>query len=253
MNSIALVTGSTSGIGRAVACRLAELHYNLIITGRRKDRLEDLALSLKNQYGIEVLALSFDVRKRSEVEEYLGQLPKEWRDIDVLVNNAGLAAGLEPIQEGDMDDWDAMIDTNVKGLLYVTRTISPYMIARRKGHIFNIGSIAGKEVYASGNVYCASKHAVDALSKGMRIDMLPYNIKVTQICPGAVSTEFSIVRFHGDQERADNVYRGMTPLYGEDIATCLVSVLQLPENICINDMVVMPMAQASSGHFHRQE
>lgn len=253
MSPIALITGATAGIGRAIATQLAQMNYNLILTGRRKERLEQIAEALKEEYHIEVLPLSFDVRNRSQVADFLGQIPQEWQAIDVLVNNAGLAAGLDPLQEGDIDDWEAMIDTNIKGLLFVTRTIAPWMVARKKGHIFNIGSIAGKEVYPNGNVYCATKHAVDALSKAMRIDMLPHHIKVTQICPGAVSTEFSIVRFHGDTQRAQNVYKGMTPLYGEDIATCVASVLNLPPNICINDMVVMPMAQASGTQFHREE
>lgn len=249
---IALVTGATSGIGKAIAFKLANMGYNLMITGRRADRLDEVKKQLEQQYNCDVLALNFDVRSLSEVEKSLGNLPDDWKAIDVLVNNAGLAAGLEPIQEGNIDDWERMIDTNVKGLLYVTRTIAPLLIKRGKGHIFNLGSIAGKEVYANGNVYCATKHAVDALTKAMRIDMLPFGIKVTQIAPGAVETEFSLVRFHDDAERAKHVYDGYTPLTGDDIAACLEAVLTLPENVCINDMVVMPKAQASSGHFHRK-
>lgn len=254
MKGIALITGATSGIGLAVAEKLARMDYHLIITGRREERLQQVAKKLKEIHPSgQVLPLCFDVRNREKVQEVISSLPEEWRDIDILVNNAGLAAGLEPIQEGDIDDWERMIDTNIKGLLYVTRTVAPLMIERKKGHIFNIGSIAGKEVYANGNVYCATKHAVDALSKAMRIDLLPHGIKVTQVCPGAVHTEFSLVRFHGDEQRAAGVYEGMTPLYGEDIAACIAAALSLPDNVCINDMVVMPTAQASSAHFFRQK
>ncbi len=254
MNKIALITGATSGIGLAVARKLASLGYDLIITGRRQPRLEQLQKELSQKYPqTRTLTLCFDVRNLEEVTQHLSHLSDDWKNIDVLINNAGLAAGLDPIHQGNIDDWERMIDTNIKGLLYVTRAVTPCMVERKRGHIFNIGSIAGKEVYANGNVYCATKHAVDALSKGMRIDLLPYGIKVTQICPGAVNTEFSVVRFHGDKERADNVYTGMTPLYGEDIADCIASVMALPENICINDMIVMPTAQASSGHFFREQ
>lgn len=250
MKPIALVTGATSGIGRATAIKLSEMGYRLIIAARREDRLNDLKALLSKT--TEVLSITLDVRDRKAVEESLGHLPEEWSAVEVLVNNAGLAAGLEPIQDGDPDDWDRMIDTNVKGLLYVTKAIAPGMCNRKKGHIFNLGSIAGKQVYANGNVYCASKHAVNALSQGMRIDMLPYGVKVTQICPGAVETEFSLVRFHGDQHKADNVYTGYEPLTGNDIADCIASALSLPQNICINDMVVMPKSQASSMYFYKQ-
>lgn len=249
MKPIALVTGATSGIGRATAIKLSEMGYRLIIAARRQDRLSELKDLLSKT--TDVLALTLDVRDRKAVEASLGRLPKEWDAVEVLVNNAGLAAGLEPIQDGDPDDWDRMIDTNVKGLLYVTKAIAPGMCQRKKGHIFNLGSIAGKQVYANGNVYCASKHAVNALSQGMRIDMLPYGVKVTQICPGAVETEFSLVRFHGDQQKADHVYTGYTPLTGEDIADCIASALSLPDNICINDMVVMPKSQANSMYFYK--
>ncbi|MFC4665402.1 SDR family NAD(P)-dependent oxidoreductase [Falsiporphyromonas endometrii] len=250
MKPIALVTGATSGIGRATAIKLSEMGYRLIIAARREDRLNDLKALLSKT--TEVLSITLDVRDRKAVEESLGHLPEEWAAVEVLVNNAGLAAGLEPIQDGDPDDWDRMIDTNVKGLLYVTKAIAPGMCSRKKGHIFNLGSIAGKQVYANGNVYCASKHAVNALSQGMRIDMLPYGVKVTQICPGAVETEFSLVRFHGDQHKADNVYTGYEPLTGNDIADCIASALSLPQNICINDMVVMPKSQANSMYFYKQ-
>ncbi len=249
---IALVTGATSGIGQATAQKLASMGYKLIITGRRAERLSAISSLLKG-LGAEVLTLCFDVRHQDEVERHLGNLPEEWRNVDVLINNAGLAAGLEPIQEGLTDDWERMIDTNIKGLLYVTRTIAPGMVKRKKGHIFNLGSIAGKEVYPNGNVYCATKHAVDALSQAMRIDMLPYGIKVTQICPGAVETEFSLVRFHDDKSRADAVYKGFTPLQGADIAECIAAALTMPAHLCINDMVVMPVAQANSRNFFKQD
>lgn len=250
MPKIALITGATSGIGRATAHKLGEKGMNLIITGRREDRL----LSLKNELeaeNVQVLVLCFDVRKKADVEKVLGELPEGWKKIDVLVNNAGLAAGLGAIQDGDMDDWERMIDTNVKGLLYVTRTVAPGMIERNSGHIINVGSIAGKEVYPNGNVYCATKHAVDALTKGMRMDMLPHSIKVSQICPGAVETEFSLVRFHGDKSRADKVYEGYESLVAADIADCIWFIVSRPPHVNINDMVVMPAAQASATIFHK--
>lgn len=252
MNKIALITGATSGIGRAVADIFAENKYNLIVTGRRSERLQELKAALERQHGISVLALCFDVRSNDEVVRNIESLPVEWRNIDVLVNNAGLAVGLNHIQDGVLDDWERMIDTNIKGLLYVTRAVSPLMIARNSGHIVNICSIAGKEVYENGNVYCATKHAVDALSKAMRIDMLGHNIKVTNVCPGAVETEFSIVRFKGDTQRAAGTYRGIEPLTGRDIAECIYFAVSLPEHVCINDMMIMPTAQADSRTFNRK-
>ena len=252
MNKIALITGATSGIGRAVADIFAENKYNLIVTGRRSERLQELKAALERQHGISVLALCFDVRDNDEVVRNIESLPVEWRNIDVLVNNAGLAVGLNHIQDGVLDDWERMIDTNIKGLLYVTRAVSPLMIARNSGHIVNICSIAGKEVYENGNVYCATKHAVDALSKAMRIDMLGHNIKVTNICPGAVETEFSIVRFKGDTQRAAGTYKGIEPLTGRDIAECIYFAVSLPEHVCINDMMIMPTAQADSRTFNRK-
>ena len=252
MNKIALITGATSGIGRAVADIFAENKYNLIVTGRRSERLQELKAALEQQYGISVLALCFDVRDNDEVVRNIASLPVEWRNIDVLVNNAGLAVGLNHIQDGVLDDWERMIDTNIKGLLYVTRAVSPLMIARNSGHIVNICSVAGKEVYENGNVYCATKHAVDALSKAMRIDMLRHNIKVTNICPGAVETEFSIVRFKGDTQRAAGTYRGIEPLTGRDIAECIYFAVSLPQHVCINDMMIMPTAQADSRTFNRK-
>jgi len=252
MNKIALITGATSGIGRAVADIFAENKYNLIVTGRRSERLQELKAALEQQHGISVLALCFDVRNNDEVVRNIESLPVEWRNIDVLVNNAGLAVGLNHIQDGVLDDWERMIDTNIKGLLYVTRAVSPLMIARNSGHIVNICSIAGKEVYENGNVYCATKHAVDALSKAMRIDMLGHNIKVTNVCPGAVETEFSIVRFKGDTQRAAGTYKGIEPLTGRDIAECIYFAVSLPEHVCINDMMIMPTAQADSRTFNRK-
>lgn len=252
MNKIALITGATSGIGRAVADIFAENKYNLIVTGRRSERLQEFKAALEQQHGISVLALCFDVRSNDEVVRNIESLPVEWRNIDVLVNNAGLAVGLNHIQDGVLDDWERMIDTNIKGLLYVTRAVSPLMIARNSGHIVNICSIAGKEVYENGNVYCATKHAVDALSKAMRIDMLGHNIKVTNVCPGAVETEFSIVRFKGDVQRAAGTYRGIEPLTGRDIAECIYFAVSLPKHVCINDMMIMPTAQADSRTFNRK-
>ena len=252
MNKIALITGATSGIGRAVADIFAENKYNLIVTGRRSERLQELKAVLEQQHGISVFALCFDVRNNDEVVRNIESLPVEWRSIDVLVNNAGLAVGLNHIQDGVLDDWERMIDTNIKGLLYVTRAVSPLMIARNSGHIVNICSIAGKEVYENGNVYCATKHAVDALSKAMRIDMLGHNIKVTNVCPGAVETEFSIVRFKGDTQRAAGTYRGIEPLTGRDIAECIYFAVSLPQHVCINDMMIMPTAQADSRTFNRK-
>lgn len=250
MEKIALVTGATSGIGEATALKLAENGFGVIITGRRQERLAVLKNKLEEN-GSHVLTLCFDVRDEEEVNTALKGLPPEWQNIDVLVNNAGLAAGLEPVQQGDSVDWNRMIDTNVKGLLYVTRFVSQGMIASKKGHIVNIGSIAGKEVYSNGNVYCATKHAVDALTKGMRFDFLPYNIKVTQICPGAVETEFSIVRFHGDKSRADKVYEGYECLVADDIAECIWFAVSRPPHVNVNDMLVMPTAQASASVFHK--
>ena len=252
MNKIALITGATSGIGRAVADIFAENKYNLIVTGRRSERLQELKAALEQQHGISVLALCFDVRDNDEVVRNIESLPVEWRNIDVLVNNAGLAVGLNHIQDGVLDDWERMIDTNIKGLLYITRAVSPLMVARNSGHIVNICSVAGKEVYENGNVYCATKHAVDALSKAMRIDMLGHNIKVTNICPGAVETEFSIVRFKGDTQRAAGTYKGIEPLTGRDIAECIYFAVSLPEHVCINDMMIMPTAQADSRTFNRK-
>jgi len=246
MRKIALVTGATSGIGRAAALILAENNYDVIITGRRSEMLRDTTQMIRNATTADVLELVFDVRDYEQVTKYLGNLDTKWKQVDVLINNAGLASGLNPIHEGDIEDWEKMIDTNIKGLLYVTRVISPGMVDRGTGHIVNIGSIAGKEVYEKGNVYCATKHAVDALNKGMRTDLADYNIKVTAINPGAVETEFSRVRFHGDTEKADQVYKGFTPLYAQDIAEAILFAVTRPPHVNINDMLIMPTAQASS-------
>lgn len=241
---IAMVTGATSGIGEATARLLARHQFQIILCGRRNDRLETLAQELGAL--TKVTTLCFDVRNRDEVKEAIQSLPNEWKEIDVLINNAGNAHGLDPIQTGSEDDWDAMIDINVKGLLYVSKQVMEGMIARKRGHIVNLGSIAGKEVYTNGNVYCASKFAVDALTKGMRMDLNPFGIKVTAIHPGMVDTEFSLVRFKGDEERAKKVYQGLTPLYARDIADTILYVLTRPAHVVIADMVVLPVAQASA-------
>jgi len=252
MTKIIFITGATAGFGAAIARKFAANGHDLIITGRRKVLLNDLAKELITTFNVEVLPLCFDVRKVKEVEEAVVNLPEKWKKIDVLVNNAGLAAGMNTIQEAAIDDWERMIDTNVKGLLYMTRFVSPLMIARKQGHIINIGSIAGREVYPMGNVYCGSKFAVDAISRGTRIDLLPHNIKVTQIAPGAANTEFSLVRFKGDKDRADHVYDGFKPLSAEDVAEAVYYVTTLPAHVNINDMVIMPTAQANTVNFHRK-
>ena len=244
MRKIALVTGATSGIGKATAQILAKNNYKIILCGRREDRL----LELKNELSAftEVHTLSFDVRDKKAVFDSINSLPEGFSKIDVLINNAGNAHGLDAIQNGDLDDWDAMIDINVKGLLYVSKAIIAKMIEQKSGHIINIGSIAGKEVYPNGNVYCASKHAVDALNQAMRIDLNPYGIRVGGIHPGAVETEFSEVRFKGDSEKAANVYKGFEPLRAEDIADIIHFVISRPYYVNIADLLVLPTAQASA-------
>ena len=241
---IALITGATSGIGEATAILLANNNFDLILCGRRKDRLNALEKSLGSL--TKVTTLAFDVRNLNDVKSALHSLSNEWKSIDVLINNAGNAHGLDPIQTGSTEDWDAMMDINVKGLLYVSKEIMPGMISRAKGHIVNIGSIAGKEVYPNGNVYCASKHAVDAITNGMRMDLNPYGIKVTGIHPGLVETEFSIVRFKGDETRAANVYKGLDPLTGKDIAELILFTITRPAHVVVADMIVLPTAQASA-------
>ena len=246
-----MITGATSGFGRAIAVKFAKNGYNIIITGRRKDRLDELEKELTNPDS-KVLSLNFDVRNKSEVDSVINNLQEEWKAIDILVNNAGLAAGLSHIDDGDTDDWDQMIDTNVKGLLYVTRAVAPFMVARNTGHIFNISSIAGKDVYENGNVYCATKSAVDALSKAMRIDLLKHSIRITNIAPGMAQTEFSIVRFKGDREKAEAVYDGVRALTAEDIADIVYFCATLPEHVCINDLSVTPTQQAAVGKMFKK-
>jgi 3-hydroxy acid dehydrogenase / malonic semialdehyde reductase len=251
MKKIALITGATAGIGKAVAHKLAEKNFNLIITGRRKNLLDDLKKELGIKYKADVMTLNFDVRDKDSVKAMIESLPDSWKKIDVLVNNAGLAAGFNPIHKGEVDDWEQMIDTNIKGLLYVSKNVIPLMIENGHGHIINLSSIAGKEVYENGNVYCSTKHAVDALTQGMRLDLVEHNIKVTSIAPGAVETEFSLVRFKGDAERAAKVYEGFTPLFAEDIAEAILFAITRPPHVNINDMLIMPSAQANSFKTHR--
>ncbi|MFD2100001.1 SDR family NAD(P)-dependent oxidoreductase [Flagellimonas iocasae] len=241
---IALVTGATSGIGKATAESFAKQGFNLVLCGRRQERLDELKATLEKT--VKVHTLSFDVRDREAVFEAIQSIPESFKPIDILVNNAGNAHGFDPIYDGSMDDWDAMMDINVKGLLYVTKAVLPQMMERKSGHIINIGSIAGKEVYPNGNVYCASKYAVDAINQGMRIDLNAYNIRVGAVNPGLVNTEFSNVRFKGDSERASKVYDGYTPLYAEDIADIILFMVTRPPHVNVADLVVFPTAQASS-------
>lgn len=252
MRKIALITGATSGIGKATAKILALNDFDVIITGRREERLKQTAEEIRKETGAGVQELYFDVRSLDEVEKSLDSLTGKWKNIDLLINNAGLAVGLGPVHEGLTDDWDRMIDTNVKGLLYVTRKVSAWMTERKKGQIINISSIAGKEPYANGAAYCASKHAVQAITRAQRIELLPYGIKVSSICPGMVETEFSLVRFKGDQQRADNVYKGLTPLYAEDIAETILFMVTRPSHVNIDDLLIMPTAQGSARDFERK-
>jgi NADP-dependent 3-hydroxy acid dehydrogenase YdfG len=252
MQHITLITGATAGIGLACAKRFAKEGHDLIVTARRKERLEKIAAEIKQKNSVQVLSLSFDITIVNEVRDAIESLPQEWKNIEILVNNAGLAVGLNTVQEGVIDDWERMIDTNIKGLLYMSRYITPLMIEQGYGHVINIGSIAGKEVYPNGNVYCATKHAVDALSKTMRIDLVKHGIRVTQIAPGAVETEFSEVRFKGDTERAKSVYKGYVPLHSDDVAEVTFYVTTLPNHVNINDLVIMPTAQASATIFKKE-
>lgn len=251
MAKIALITGATAGIGEACAHIFAREGYDLILTGRRQDRLDRLAQRLNTDYNIRIAVAAFDIRVKEQVMHHLDTLPDEMKKVDVLVNNAGLSQGLEPLQKGSYDEWDTMIDTNIKGLLYVSKIVSNWMIDNGFGHIINLGSIAGKDVYANGNVYCATKAAVDALNKGMRIDLLPHGIKVTAVHPGAVETEFSEVRFKGDKDRAKKVYEGFTPLSAADVAETIWYVASRPAHVNINDLVLMPTAQATGTLIHR--
>jgi 3-hydroxy acid dehydrogenase / malonic semialdehyde reductase len=251
MKKTVFITGATSGFGEACAATFAAHKYNLILNGRREERLEALCNKLEEQYSVSCLALPFDVRDQKEVFEAVAGLPEEWKQIDVLVNNAGLALGRDLFQDARIEDWDNMIDTNVKGLLYVSKAVTPLMIARGKGQVINLGSIAGKEVYEKGNVYCASKHAVDAISTAMRIDLLPHRIKVTAIHPGAAETEFSLVRFKGNEDAARKIYEGYQPLTARDVAEVIYFTASLPDHVCINDLVITPTQQANSFYLHK--
>jgi NADP-dependent 3-hydroxy acid dehydrogenase YdfG len=251
MNKIVLITGATSGIGEACARKYAADGNRLILTGRRADRLNALKIELEKDFSTEILTLVFDVQDKKAVDKNLGTLPTEWQKIDLLINNAGLAAGKDSFENADINDWETMLNTNVHGLLYVSKQIIPLMIANKKGHVVNIGSIAGKEVYENGNVYCASKFAVDAISKSMRVDLLKHAIKVTCVHPGAVETEFSLVRFKGDENKAAATYTGMIPLNGNDIADTIFYCTQLPDHVCINELVITPTQQANAYYTHR--
>ncbi|MEJ7625334.1 MAG: SDR family NAD(P)-dependent oxidoreductase [Ferruginibacter sp.] len=253
MNKIILITGATAGIGKACAQKFAAAGYNLILTGRRKERLCELKKELEEKFSIKVHTLCFDVQLRKEVFDSIGELPGEWTNIDVLINNAGLALGRDSFENADIDDWETMLHTNVDGLLFVSRAVLPFMIKNQKGHIINIGSIAGKEVYENGNVYCASKFAVDAISRSMRVDLLKHKIKVTAINPGAVETEFSLVRYKGDEVKASQAYNGYIPLTGKDIAETIFYCAGLPEHVCINDLTITCKQQAGTYYFNKND
>jgi len=253
MRPIAIITGASAGFGRATAMALARNHFDVVITGRRSEKLEKVEEEIRSKTEADVLALNFDIRVKEAVEEACSKLSGKWENIEVLVNNAGLAAGLNLIHEGSLDDWEQMVDTNIKGLLYITRLITPGMVRQKKGHIINLGSIAGKEAYEKGNVYNATKYAVDGLTQAMRIDLVEFGIKVSAINPGAAETEFSLVRFKGDQEQADKVYEGFTPLYAEDIAEAVLFVVTRPPHVNIDDLLIMPSAQARSRKIKREQ
>lgn len=252
MPRIVFITGATSGFGEACATLFASHGYDLIINGRRTDRLQQLADHLEQRYNVAVLQLPFDVRNETEVFDSIAALPDEWKTIDVLINNAGLALGRDFFEEGSTDDWNIMIDTNVKGFLYVGKAVAQLMAARKQGHIINLGSVAGKQVYEKGNVYCASKYAVDAISQGMRIDLLRHGIKVTCINPGAAETEFSLVRFKGDETPARSIYNGLTPLTAVDVAEVIYYCTTLPSHVCINDLTLSCIQQADAIYFNRK-
>jgi NADP-dependent 3-hydroxy acid dehydrogenase YdfG len=251
MSKIALITGATSGIGEATARIFADHGIDLIICGRREKRLQSLKATLSHR--VKVHTLTFDVRDKDKVFQIIDDLPAEWKKIDILINNAGNAHGFDPIHNGSLDDWDSMIDINVKGLLYVSKAVIPGMVERRSGHVVNLGSIAGKEVYPNGNVYCASKYAVDAINTGMRLDLNQHGIKVSQVNPGLVDTEFSKVRFKGDKQRSESVYNGMTPLTGDDIADLILFIVTRPAHVNISDSIIFPTAQASSTLVRRDQ
>jgi 3-hydroxy acid dehydrogenase / malonic semialdehyde reductase len=252
MPKIVFITGATAGFGEACAYQFASHGYDLILNGRRIDRLQNLADELEKKYNVAVLQLPFDVRNEKEVFDSINQIPVDWKAIDVLVNNAGLALGRDYFEEADTEDWNVMIDTNVKGFLYVGKAVSQLMAERKQGHIINLGSVAGKMLYEKGNVYCATKYAVDAISQGMRIDLLRHNIKVTSINPGAAETEFSIVRFKGDETTAKNIYDGLKPLSAEDVAEVIYYCTTLPPHVCINDLSITCLQQANVIYFNRQ-
>ncbi len=252
MNKIVLITGATSGIGLACAEKFGKEGYNLIITGRREERLASIKTKLESVFKINVQTLCFDVQVRKDVFSAIENLPTEWQSIDILINNAGLALGRDSFDKADLDDWDTMMHTNVDGLLYVSRAVLPLMIQQQSGHIINLGSVAGKEIYENGNVYCASKFAVDAISKSMRIDLLKHKIKVTAIHPGAVETEFSLVRYKGDEEKANAAYTGFIPLSPHDIADTIFYCATVPAHVCINDLVITCLQQAGTYYFHKE-
>ena len=253
MSKIVFITGATAGFGKACAEKFAVGGYDLIINGRRTDRLQELADELEKKYNIAVLQLPFDVRNESAVFESINQLPDDWKLIDILINNAGLALGRDYFEESDLSDWNIMVDTNIKGFMYVAKAVSQLMASRKQGHIINLGSVAGKEIYEKGNVYCATKFAVDALNKAMRIDLLRHNIKVTGIHPGAAETEFSLVRFKGDDATAKSIYNGLTPLTAEDVAEAIWYTTTVPPHVCINDLVITCTQQANAIYFNRQQ
>lgn len=251
MPKIAFITGATSGFGKACAVKFAAHGYDLILNGRRTDRLEELQQQLENKFNIAILLLPFDVRDEKAVFSAIQNLPHNWQSIDVLINNAGLALGRDYFEEADIEDWNIMVDTNIKGFMYVARAVAPLMVKRKSGHIINMGSVAGKQLYEKGNMYCATKFAVDALSQGMRIDLLRHGIKVTAIHPGAAETEFSEVRFKGDKETAKKIYEGLTPLTADDVADVIYYCTTLPRHVCINDLVMTCTQQANAVYFHR--
>lgn len=252
MNKVAIITGATSGFGKAIAEKLASEGWNLVLTGRRSERLQELKSQLEKNHRVQIKVLCFDVRSHGETQSAFSTLDGDWSKPQVLINNAGLALGREPIHEGDINQWEQMIDTNLKGILYVTKTIAPLMISAGGGTIINIGSIAGKDAYAGGNVYGATKFAIDGLTKNMRIDLLPHKIRVAQIAPGAAETEFSLVRFGGDASKATAVYQGFVPLRAEDIAEAAWFIISRPPHVCINDIVIMPTAQANATTFFKK-
>jgi NADP-dependent 3-hydroxy acid dehydrogenase YdfG len=252
-HKIALITGATAGIGYETALLLAQNNYDLILTGRRKERLDALESHILSSSGSKVITLNFDIRIKADTENALNNLPEEWKSIDLLINNAGLAAGLAPINSADVEDWENMIDTNIKGLLYTSRIVSSWMIERNSGHIINIASIAGREVYPNGTVYCGTKHAVAAISKTMRIELLPYGIKVSTLSPGAVDTEFSLVRFRGDEQKAAQVYTGFEPLSAKDIAETILFMITRPKHVNIDDLLIMSTSQGSARDIFRKQ